>query len=88
MMTALKCQASRHKSRKNSTVGDTEQKASRQLPECQLTGQTQCNKDDDLDQRVHRIAGHETWPTLFLSRWAIDDEKEHVSETSHKNKAV
>ena len=47
------------------------------------------HKDDDLDQRVHRDAGHETWQTLFLSHWAIDDEKDqHVCETLCKNEAV
>ena len=78
MITGWRCQASRHKSRGNSTVGDTEHKACRQLPECQLTGQTQCNKGDDLHQHVQNIACHETWQTLFLSHLGIDQNSMYV----------
>jgi len=86
MITGLGCQASRHKFKGNSTVGDIEREASRQLPKCQLTRQTQCNKDDDLSQYVHEIACHEAWQTLFLSHLGIDDEKrQHVCETSCEN---
>ncbi len=87
-MTGLGCQASKHKTRGNSTIDDTESMQKR--PECQVTGRTQCNKDDDVDQHVHKIfrqlkccSVHETFCEVETSQtlFPVEIELKHVRQS-------
>ena len=79
MIAGLGWQASKHKSRGKNSTDDTESVQ----PECQVIGQTQCSRDNETDQHVHKIACHGALLILFPSHVATDDVKDqHAHKTS------